>query len=87
MWGCVTNELAPHVIYKNASFHCVQAAHPQLELDQKRIFIDYMRCEFCVLQTYKSVEKDLGMGTGEIGTPVNYFSEGLTLEATTYQSI
>ena len=37
---------------------------------------------FCVFQSYKSVEKNLGMGTKETGTLVNYFSEGLTLEAT-----
>ena len=30
----------------------------------------------------EAVEKDLGMRTGEIGTLVNYFSEGLTLEST-----
>ena len=54
------------VIYKNASFHCVQAAHPQLELALRRIFIDYRGGGFCVFQSYKSVEKNLGLGTEEI---------------------
>uniref|UniRef100_UPI003A89D6CB hypothetical protein n=2 Tax=Anaerobutyricum hallii TaxID=39488 RepID=UPI003A89D6CB len=56
------------VIYKNASFHCVQAAHPQLELALRRIFIDYRGGGFCVFQSYKSVEKNWGMGTEEIGS-------------------
>ena len=52
----------------NTSFHCVQAAHPQLELALRRIFIDYRGGGFCVFQSYKSVEKNWGMGTEEIGT-------------------
>ncbi|WP_418431416.1 hypothetical protein, partial [Anaerobutyricum hallii] len=54
------------------SFHCVQAAHPQLELALRRIFIDYRGGGFCVFQSYKSVEKNLGMGTEEIGSLAYY---------------
>ncbi|WP_418664690.1 hypothetical protein, partial [Anaerobutyricum hallii] len=53
-------------------FHCVQAAHPQLELALRRIFIDYRGGGFCVFQSYKSVEKNLGMGTEEIGILILY---------------
>ena len=35
----------------NTSFHCVQAAHPQLELALRRIFIDYRGGGFCVFQS------------------------------------
>ena len=60
--GAETDEPSSPVIYKNASFHCVQAAHPQLELALRRIFIDYRGGGFCVFQSYKSVEKIWGWG-------------------------
>ena len=50
----------PSIIYKNAAFHGIQTARPQFEFAQRHSYIYYRRCEFCMFQSYKSVEKDFG---------------------------
>ena len=49
-----------------------------LDAVKRSIFIDYRGGGFCVFQSYKSVEKDLEKGIGEIGILANYFSKRLT---------